>query len=232
MTRHFDFGLQGLKEQLVSMAGLVERAIDCAILALQKRDRSMITQVLEIEEKVNEAHKAVDETCITLLALQQPMAADLRLIVAVIKINTDLERMGDQAVNIAHNSERYMKGQALKKLEDLPLMADEVRLMVREAIDAFVSTNEQTARIVLARDDKVDALKNKIFKDVLEHVKTSPELIEQGLSLILIARNLERIGDHATNIAEDMIFAISGEDIRHNSKAETIRNVFHARQVR
>lgn len=217
MPRHFDTGLRSLKEELVSMAGLVEKAIEIAALALQRRESAVIAQVYEIEKKVNEAHKAVDESCIKLLALQQPMAADLRLIVAVIKINTDLERMGDQAVNIAHNSERYLKGQALKPLLDLPLMGDEARFMVREAIDSFVKTDDRLARDVLERDDKVDALKNKIFSDVLNHIKSKPDLIEQGLNLILIARNLERIGDHATNIAEDVIFAISGEDIRHSS---------------
>jgi phosphate transport system protein len=227
MERHFDAQLSQLKEQLVEMAGLVERAIDNATQALQKRDRGRIAEVFEIEKKVNAAHKAVDESCIRLLALQQPLAADLRLIVAVLKINTDLERMGDQAVNIAHNSERYLKGEALKPLTDLPVMSSEARFMVREAIDSFVKNDEELARDVLKRDDKVDAFKNKIFRDVLEHVKTQPALIEQGLCLILIARNLERIGDHSTNIAEDIIFAISGEDIRHSARVETIKEALN-----
>jgi phosphate transport system protein len=227
MERHFDAQLAQLKEQLIEMAGLVERAIDIASQAIQKRDRGKIPEVFEIEKKVNAAHKAVDESCIRLLALQQPLAADLRLIVAVLKINTDLERMGDQAVNIAHNSERYLKGEALKPLTDLPVMSSEARFMVREAIDSFVKNDQELARDVLKRDDKVDGLKNKIFRDVLEHVKTQPTLIEQGLCLILIARNLERIGDHATNIAEDIIFAISGEDIRHSARVETIKEALN-----
>lgn len=220
MPRNFDTGLQSLKEELVTMAGLVEKALECATQALQKRDVAKLALVHEIEKKVNAAHMAVDESCLKLLALQQPMANDLRLIVAVIKINTDLERMGDQAVNIAHNSERYLKGPALKSLIDLPEMAEEARIMVREAIDAFVKKDDPLARVVLARDDKVDALKNKVFRDVLEHMKAEPVMIDQGLSLILIARNLERIGDHATNIAEDVIFVISAEDVRHAVRAE------------
>lgn len=215
MERHFDVSLRELKERLVTMAGHVERAIESATQALQRRDREQIEKVFELEKRINEAHVAVDSACVTLLALQQPLAADLRLIVAMIKINCDLERMGDQAVNIANNSERYIKGEPLKPLVDLPRMFGEVRVMVREALDSFVRADAPLARTVLRRDDAVDALKNKIFKDVLEHIKAHPNGIEQGLNLILIARNLERIGDHATNIAEDVIFAISGDDIRH-----------------
>ncbi|MBI3542959.1 MAG: phosphate signaling complex protein PhoU [Deltaproteobacteria bacterium] len=223
MERHFDVSLRELKEQLVGMAGLVERAIECATLGLVQRDRALMTQVHEIEKKINEAHIAVDDSCVKLLALQQPLAADLRLIVATIKINTDLERMGDQAVNIAGNATRYISAEPLKPLVDLPRMFEEVRVMVRETIDSFVRTDAQLAREVLRRDDLVDGLKNKIFRDVLEHVKINAGDIEQGLNLILIARNLERIGDHATNIAEDVIFAISGEDIRHSARIETIK---------
>ena len=129
MPRHFETGLAHLKEQLITMAGLVESAIDHATAAHQARDGARLARVYDIEQKVNQSHKAVDETCVALLATQQPMAADLRLIVAVIKINSDLERMGDQAVNIAHNSERYFCGAALKPLQDIPTMAQEVRFM-------------------------------------------------------------------------------------------------------
>jgi phosphate transport system protein len=143
---------------------------------------------------------------------------DLRTIVAILKINTDLERMGDQAVNIAHNSNRYLAAAPFKQLVDLPKMADEVQIMVHDSLDAFVKGSEKTAVEVLQRDDAVDNFKDTIFGDVKERLKNSPNDIEQGLNLILIARNLERIGDHATNIAEDVIFAIKGEDIRHGQK--------------
>jgi phosphate transport system protein len=145
------------------------------------------------------------------------------MIVAILKISTDLERMGDQAVNIAHNAEHYIDRPPLKPLVDLPKMFDEARFMVREAIDSFVRQDQSLARDVLKRDDRVDALKGKIFKDVLEHMKHKPDMVEQGLCLILIARNLERIGDHSTNIAEDVIFAVSGEDVRHASRAESLK---------
>ncbi|HTL13165.1 MAG TPA: phosphate signaling complex protein PhoU, partial [Bdellovibrionota bacterium] len=185
MERHFDASLRQLKERLTAMAALAEDAIDVSARMLQKKDTALVSQVFETEEKINEAQKAVDEACLKQLALQQPLANDLRLVVAVLRINTDLERIGDQAVNIALNSERYLKGPPLKPLQDLPIMVDEARHMVREAIDSFVQGSEATAREVLKRDDKVDALKGQIFRDVIEHMKATPALIEQGLCLIL-----------------------------------------------
>ena len=153
----------------------------------------------------------MDEDCVKLLALQQPLAMDLRLIVAILKINTDLERMGDQAINIARNAERYLKSHPIKPLVDLPKMANDVRAMVREALEAFVSGSADRAQAVLLKDDVVDEAKNTIFKDVIEYLKKTPADMEQGLNLILIARNLERIGDHATNIAETIYYAVLGE---------------------
>jgi phosphate transport system protein len=223
MSKHFEASLDELKEQLLRMGGYVERAVEHATQALQVRDTRRLAEVHEIEKEVNKLHIAIDEACLKLLALQQPMAADLRLIFAVLKINTDLERMGDQAVNIAGNAARYLNGPAIKPLIDLPQMATEVSHMVRETLNAFVKRDEKLAREVLRRDDLVDAFKNKIFRDVLEHLKKSPGDIEQGLNLILIARNMERIGDHATNIAEDVIFAVTGEDVRHAARIETIK---------
>ena len=213
--RHFDTSLKELKEKLLSMAGYVEKAIENATQALLESNTLKLSPVYEIEKKVNQAHINVDDGCVKLLALQQPLAVDLRLIVAILKINTDLERMGDQAVNIAHNTERYLKGALLKVLSGFPQISTEVRFMVRTCLDAFVSSSESAAKDVLIRDDKVDDLKNKIFHDILEHLKKNPQDIEQGLNLILIARNLERIGDHATNIAEDVIYVLTGQDIRH-----------------
>jgi phosphate transport system protein len=230
MERHFDVSLLKLKENLVSMAGLVEKAIETAKYAIETGKVSSLQNVFELEKKVNQSHIEIDGTCLKLLALQQPLAADLRLIVAIIKINTDLERMGDQAVNIALNAQRYLKQAPLGSLTDLSLMFSESQIMVREAIDSFVKTDEALARNVLSRDDQVDALKHKIFKDTLGLLKspntTTPgePPIEQGLTLILIARNLERIGDHATNISEDVIFAITGEDIRHSPRVEIVKS--------
>jgi phosphate transport system protein len=216
--RNLDVGLRELKEHLIGMAGYVEVAIDSAIQAWRVRSIERLNQVYEIENRVNESHVSIDGDCLRLLATQQPMAGDLRLILAVIKINNDMERMVDQAVNIAHNTEYYLKGSPAVQLGDLSKMADQVKWMVRNAIDAFVKADEALARDVCLRDDQVDSFKNKIFRDILEEIKKDVSLLEQGLNLILIARNLERIGDHATNIAEDVIFTISGEDIRHSSK--------------
>jgi phosphate transport system protein len=221
--RPFDLSLFQLKEQLITMAGHVEKAIQDATDSLIEWDLKRIERVFETERSVNQAHLDVDSSCIRLLATQQPMAMDLRLIVAILKISTDLERMGDQAVNIAHNAKRYLKGHSLKPLVDIPKMSKEVRFMVRSSLDSFVKESETLARDVLSRDDAVDAFKNKVFRDVIEHLKTNPLDVEQGLNLILIARNLERIGDHATNIAEDVIFAISGEDVRHSPPTDTLR---------
>ncbi|OFZ55780.1 MAG: phosphate transport system regulatory protein PhoU [Bdellovibrionales bacterium RIFOXYC1_FULL_54_43] len=219
MERHFDEELRKLKTELLAMAGHVERSIEHAANALVGRAAEAISNIYELEQEVNREHKSVDEACLRLLALQQPLAADLRLIVAVIKINTDLERMGDQAVNIAHHTERYMADRDQPEvLVDLPEMFSETRFMVREAIDAFVKNDETLARDVLKRDDRVDAFKHKIYSDILNILQSEPKDIEQGFSLILIARNLERIADHATNIAEDVIFAITGSDVRHSPR--------------
>jgi len=217
--RSLDVGLGELKQHLLGMAGYVEVAIDKAIEIWRARNVDGIKQVYEIERKVNDAHVAIDADCFKLLATQQPLASDLRLILAVIKINSDMERMVDQAVNIADNAEFYLRVPPLIQSADLSLMADEVKWMVRNTIDAFVKSDETLANEVCLRDDKVDSYKNKIFVDILDQIKKDVSILEQGLNLILIARNLERIGDHATNIAEDVIFTVSGADIRHAPRA-------------
>lgn len=218
MERHFESELRNLKQRILAMGGAVESAIEEATQALIDRKPENFEKVHELEKTINQAHIEVDEACLNLLARQSPLAADLRLVVAVIKINTDLERMGDQAVNIAHNGRRYLSQPPLKPLIDIPRMAGEAKLMVREALDAFVSQNLDLAQDVLNREDAVDAFKNQIFRELLTYMMSDPQSIERALSLILIARNLERIGDHATNIAEDVIFAITGDDIRHGGR--------------
>ncbi len=219
MERHFDTQLKALKEKILTMGGCVERGIEEALKALLDREPERFEQVELLEHKVNQSHMQVDEACVQLLAQQSPLARDLRLIIAIIKINTDLERMSDQAINISHSGRRYLSAPALKPLVDTPKMAQEVRTMVREALDAFVRQDLALARRCIQRDDTVDELKRRIFDDVRDIMAKDPTTIDRGLNLILIARNLERIGDHATNIAEDVIFAISGEDIRHGGAA-------------
>lgn len=221
MERHFETELRNLQQQILAMGGNVERAIEQAVRALLERKPELFDEVHRTETTINEAHIQVDESCLKLLARQSPLAADLRFVVAIIKINTDLERMGDQAVNIAHNGRRYITEPPLKPLIDIPRMAKEVQHMVRESLDALVSRNLELAQDVLNRDDSVDALKNQIFRELITYMITDPKSIERALNLILIARNLERIGDHATNIAEDVIFAITGKDIRHGHRGPT-----------
>ncbi len=215
MERQIDTEIRELKELILAMGGFVEKAIEEATQALILREPSRFARVYELEKSINEHHILVDEACVKLLARQSPLAADLRWIVATIKINNDLERMGDQAVNISHNGERYLKEPALKPLIDLPRMASEVRQMVRSCLDAFVRKDQALAERVLEQDDVVDGLKNEIFDELRQYMVKDPTAVERALNLILIARNLERLGDHATNIAEDVIYALTGKDIRH-----------------
>ena len=215
MERSIDGAIGKLREKLLTMGGYVEKAIEEATQALIENQPSRFDRVHEFEEKINRLHIEVDEDCLKFLAAQSPLAADLRFILAVIKINTDLERMGDQAVNISHNGLEYLRRAPLKPLIDIPRMAIEARSMVKESLDAFVKKDVDLAREVLKRDDSVDAMKNQIFRELLTYMMADPKTVEQALCLILIARNLERVGDHATNIAEDVIFVVSGQDIRH-----------------
>ncbi|MGZ3737660.1 MAG: phosphate signaling complex protein PhoU, partial [Bdellovibrionota bacterium] len=192
-----------------------EQAVEFATQALIQRQPGMFKQVHELEARINREHMEVDESCLELLARQSPLAADLRLVIAILKISTDLERMGDQAVNIAYNAKDYLEGEPIKELVDIPKMAAEVKSMVRDALDAFVRQDRKLAEEVLLKDDTVDNLKDKVFHELVQYMSKNPTNIERALDLILIARNLERLGDHATNIAEDVIFAVTGDDIRH-----------------
>ncbi|MCO5142138.1 MAG: phosphate signaling complex protein PhoU [Oligoflexia bacterium] len=220
MHRHFEDELNNLKEQLLKMGSHVESSVGLAIKALLENKTSLLKEVHDLEQKINRDHMEVDEACVQLLARQSPLAADLRLVIAILKISTDLERMGDQAENIAFNAKEYLAGKPIKQLIDIPSMAEKVQVMVKEALDAFLRKDRELAKKILEKDDEVDALKDKVFHDLIERMAQAPDQIEQALNLILIARNLERIGDHATNIAEDVIFAVTGDDIRHGSNIE------------
>jgi phosphate transport system protein len=173
--------------------------------------------VLGGDEPGNDLHIEIDDRCFKLLALHQPMAADLRIVVAAVKINTDLERVGDLAVNIAEAGVRYLQHPPVKPLVDIPRMGDIAQAMLRDALDAFVRRDVGLAEAVLAADDTLDALKTQIFRELLTCMLQDAATIEAGLDLILISRHLERIGDHATNIAEDVIFVVSARDVRHQA---------------
>src|SRR4029079_708328 len=202
--------------RLLEMGGLAEEHVRLAIKGLVDRDLELIDRLLVEAEPINRLHIEIDNRCFTLLALYQPMAADLRTIVAAVKINTDLERVGDLAVNIAEAARRYTSHAPVKKLIDIPMMADIAQSMLRDALDAFVRLDTNLAQHVLDEDDKLDALKTQIFRELLTYMLQDPSTIEPALDLILVSRHLERIGDHATNIAEDVIFIISARDVRHH----------------
>jgi len=188
-----------------------------AVKGLVERDRAIVDRVLGGDEPLNRLHIEIDSRCFTLLALHQPMASDLRTIVAAVKINTDLERVGDLAVNIAEAARRYAGHPPVKRLIDIPQMAAIAQSMLRDALDAFVRRDTALARHVLSEDDTLDALKTQIFRELLTYMLQDPSTIEPSLELILVSRHLERIGDHATNIAEDVIFIVSARDVRHHA---------------
>jgi phosphate transport system protein len=217
IVRHFQEELEQLKRRLLEMGGLAEEQVRIAIKGLVDRDPVLIDRGITGDEPVNAMHIEVDNRCFTLLALFQPMAADLRAIVAAVKINTDLERVGDLAVNIAEAAQRYIEQPPVKKLIDIPRMAGLAQSMLRDALDAFVRRDLDLAQHVLDEDDTLDELKTQIFRELLTYMLQDPTTIEPALDLILISRHLERIGDHATNIAEDVIFIVSARDVRHHA---------------
>jgi phosphate transport system protein len=221
VVRHFQEELETLKGRLLEMGGLAEERVRQAVQGLVLRDPVRIDQVLHGDEPVNLLHIEIDNRCFRLLALHQPMATDLRAIVSAVKINTDLERVGDLAVNIAEAGKRYVLHPPVKQLIDIPQMAEIAQSMLRDALDAFVRQDTDLAQRVLNEDDRLDGLKTQVFRELLTYMLQNPVTVEPALDLILISRHLERIGDHATNIAEDVIFMVSARDVRHPPPATT-----------
>lgn len=218
MERAIDTQMEDLKKMILLMGGHVEKSLAQATAALLSRDQNLFKEVHEIEKRINEEHIKVDQACMNLLAKQGPVARDLRMIISIIKINNDLERMGDQAVNISYSGRDYLGRNPIRQLNDIQRMSEIAGRMVKGSLDSFVRGDVEKAREILKMDDEIDGLKNKVYQDVMAHMKTASDDVEAGLDLILIARNLERLGDHATNIAEDVIFAFTGKDIRHGGK--------------
>jgi phosphate transport system protein len=208
--------LDELQGRLLAMSSLVQSAIHDSVLSLVERREELARRVLSNEDQINRLQIEVDERAIRLLALQQPMAKDLRFITAAIKINTDLERMGDLAVNIAERSIALAGRPPIKTLAEIPQMADIVQSMVRDSLDAFVRRESELARSVLLSDDKVDRLRDSIQLELISVMQKDPSVVLQGVDLILVARHLERIADHSTNIAEDVLFLTKGVDVRHH----------------
>lgn len=217
VVRHFQEELEQLKTRLLEMGGLAEDRVRASIDSLVRRDPDVVMRVLEGDRPINQLHIEIDNRCFKLLALHQPMAVDLRAIVSAVKINTDLERVGDLAVNIAEAARRYMRHAPVKELIDIPRMATIAQAMLRDALDAYVRRDTTLAQAVLNADDGLDALKTQLFRELLTYMLQDPTKIEPALDLILVSRHLERIGDHATNIAEDVIFMVLAKDVRHHS---------------
>lgn len=218
--RHFQDELELLKGRLLEMGGLAEERVRLSMRAVVERDAKLVEDVISGDAPINTLHIEIDDRCFKLLALHQPMAVDLRAIVAAVKINTDLERVGDLAVNIAEAVRRYLRHPPVKELIDIPRMADIAEGMLRDALDAFVRRDTTLAQAVLEADDSLDALKTQVFRELLTYMMQDPHTIEPSLDLILISRHLERIGDHATNVAEDVIFMVSARDVRHPTHEE------------
>jgi len=213
--RHFEQELEELKQRLLWMAGLAEKSVHQAVQALFEEKEDIAKRVLEEESAINELQIEIDDRVMSLLALQQPMAADLRFILSVSRINSDLERIGDQAVNIAQSVLRILRHPQVKPYVDIPRMSALVEGMVRDSLNAVVQRNAELARSVLVRDDEVDHFRDQIFRELLTYMMENAAVIFPAFELILVAKNLERIGDHATNIAEDVIYMVAGQDVRH-----------------
>jgi phosphate transport system protein len=220
MRTRFQQGLDDLREKLLRMGGLAEQAVERACQAYIDRDLNRCHQVLENETLINAAERDIDETAFDLMAMQQPMAVDLRFLLAVVKINADLERVGDQAVNIAERVMDMVELPAVELPVDIPRMATAVSAMVRRALESFVEGKAELAQAVLEMDNVVDRMRDDAFIVLVKKMNTNPEATRQALDALLIARNLERVADHATNIAEDVIFWVRGDDVRHNASPE------------
>ncbi|HVJ06058.1 MAG TPA: phosphate signaling complex protein PhoU [Candidatus Saccharimonadales bacterium] len=218
MRSRFQQGLDELKERLLKMGGMAEAAIELAADSYRKRDGRLAQQVFEREKMINESERTIDEMVVDLLAMQQPMATDLRFVLAVLKINSDLERVGDLAVNIAQRSLDLLQESEVEVPVDIARMTAAVSTMVRRALESFLSAKADVAQAVLEMDNIVDRMKDEAFVNLVEQMKNNPDKIRPYMDILLITRSLERIADHATNIAEDVIFWISGADVRHNAR--------------
>jgi phosphate transport system protein len=220
MRVKFHQSLDDLKEKLLVMAGMAEQAIQRSIEAYRTRDLSICELVFRAEPSINRLEREIDQMALDLLAMEQPMAIDLRFILSVIRINADLERVGDQAVNIAVRVREMGAFANIDLPVDIPKLAALSSAMVRMALQAFIEADADLAQAVLKMDDEVDAMNDAAFTALSSLIKERPELTPQSLNALIISRNLERVGDHATNVAEDVIFWVRGADVRHHPVSE------------
>jgi phosphate transport system protein len=215
ISEHYSEQLAGIRERVLRMGGLVEQMTRRVIQSLVQRNTDLLPEVQAMETQVNQLHIDIDEACLELIARRQPTASDLRFIAAAMKINTDMERIGDQAVNIYECTESLLGVPPLKPLIDIPRMAEIAQEMLKDSLDAFVNGDDGSAYATILRDDEVDQLKDQVFRELLTYMMADPSTIPRAMDLILVSRHLERIADHATNICEDVIFMVKGKDVRH-----------------
>ncbi len=214
---HFQQELTQLKTHLLTMAGLVEQAISNAVTALVTRDTALAEKTIAEDDRINQFELKIDEECLRLLALHQPMASDLRFITSAMRINMELERIGDLAVNVAERAVSLNQEPQLKPYLDIPNMAEITKKMLKDVLDAFVNSDPVLARAVCERDERVDALNNQIFRELLTYMMSDPKSIPRAVHLLIVSRYLERIADHATNIAEGVIFMVKALVIKHHA---------------
>lgn len=217
MERHFVHDLDTLKQRLLWMGSLAERAVHQAVHAVLDADERLAEAVLSEEDAVNEMQIEIDDRVQRLFALRAPMATDLRFLIAVSRINGDLERVADQAVNIAQSALRMLRHPQVKPYVDLPRMSELAEGMLRDSLNAVVRGDPELANSVLQRDDQMDRLRDQLFRELLTYIMENSAIVFPAFELILVAKNLERIGDHATNIAEDVIYFVAGRDVRHSA---------------
>jgi len=223
MSKHLARDLDNLQRDLLALAGLVEGSVHKAILALQRRDSRLAREVIDGDGQIDSEENHVDEECLKILALHQPVAVDLRRIASAMMISTDLERIADLAEEIAERALHLVAHPQMVIPGRLQRMTDLTTMMVRQSLDSFVNLDGPQAKQVLRMDDEVDRYNNEIIQEVVQAMKRSPDLIEPGLSLFSAVRHLERIADHATNIAEDVLYLIDGEIVRHKPVTENGR---------
>ena len=215
MERHFEHELVDLKQELLRMASLAEQSVAQALQALMQRDETLARKVEQDDDQLDQLQIDIDDRCIKMLALRQPTAKDLRFVAMAMRICTDLERMGDEAVNIAQRAEELNAEPLLKPWVDIPRMAEITRGMIRDALDAFVYEKSEQARAVIHRDEQVDLLNRQLQRELTSFMVEDPHTITRALNLLRVAHSLERVGDHATNVAEEIVYLYEGRDIRH-----------------
>ncbi len=216
MERHFDDELKELKKNILNMASLVDGAVDNAMKALVNRDSALAEKVIDDDETIDMLEIAIDRQCLELLAKRQPIAIDLRMITSLMKINSDLERIADLAINIAYSAVSINKQPALKPLIDIPKMAEITRIMLKDSMLSFVEQDSGRAREICTRDMEVDRIYVQLFREIITYMMEDTKAIKRGIQLIFVAKHIERMADHVTNIAEDVVYMVEGKTIKHS----------------